>query len=449
MPPLDSAAAVYMSKHRLRYLAIACTVIGYGFVFARQPLESDWYRVFVRAACRMQRGEPIHIVDATPYAYPPLMAMLTIPLAQLPPSLGIVAWYLVSLSAMAAAFWYAWRLSGGPPLGRWNRRWAVVAGMALLCSMRFLVGCLETRQFDAVIAALLLSGCWRLAQGKQASTGLLWGLAAGMKCTPLLLAPYLAWRGWYRAAVLVGLTAVAANLAPEFLFPQRSGDWYLAQWKHRFLDVAQKVPPGTWFSGLAQNQSLAGAAQRLARYGLPMSMQAVRAGELSPGIVPLLRGCVYASSALLVAASVYFAGRRRGSKQGQPDVRKLALEVSAVFALMLLLSPMTSRAHYIILLLPAMLICRAAFVEGAASCRRLLPALLACGPLATKGLVGKALGDLALAWSLPTWYAILCLAGMWWLMAGRPGGQSSHGPQSVGFEGAARFRRRPAAVQSS
>jgi hypothetical protein len=84
---------------------------------------------------------------------------------------------------------------------------------------------------------------------------------------------------------------------------------------------------------------------------------------------------------------------------------------------MLLVSPMTSRAHYLILILPSLLICRAAIIDGDRFFRWLLPVLLVCGPLVTKGLIGKTLGDLALAWSLPTWYAIACLAGMWRLMA--------------------------------
>ncbi|HEY5311343.1 MAG TPA: glycosyltransferase family 87 protein [Pirellulales bacterium] len=408
-------------------VAVVVLLVGYGFVFAREPQRSDWYCCFVRAALRMQHGQPIHIVDKTPYAYPPLMAMLTIPLAQLPTGVGIVAWYVVSLVTLAIALWYAWRLIGGPTHGRLRGRWAAVAALGLLCSLRFIIGPLETRQFDTVIAALLMAGCWRLAGGHRSSGGVLLGLAAAMKCTPLLLVPYLAWRRWYGAAVLVTLTAVAANLLPEFCFPQQSGGWYAADWKRHFLDVSHRVPPGTWFSGLAQNQSLAGMFQRLFRYGLPLSTQAISGGEFPAESVPLLRACVYAASALLLASTLYF-GRRgrvgcdfRGRNDDDPAaaMRHFAAEISAVFALMLLVSPMTSRAHYLILILPSLLICHAAIIDRDPFFRRLLPVLLVCGPLVTKGLVGKTLGDLALAWSLPTWYAIVCLAGMWRLLARR------------------------------
>jgi hypothetical protein len=422
------------ARRRWTQLAAALAVlviVGYGFVFAHRPEQSDWYCCYVRAALRMQQGERIHFVDPCPYAYPPLMAMLTIPLAQLPLNVGIVAWYGVSVAALAIAVVYAWRLIGGPSRGPFGGRFAAVAALGLLLSSRFIIIPLERRQFDAVIAALLMAGCWRLARGVQhgetqhsgqLSGGLLLGLAAAMKCTPLLLVPYLVWRRWYRAAVLVAVTAVAANLLPEFCFPQQSGRWYLADWKHQFLDVSQRVPPGTWFSGLPQNQSLAGMFQRLFRYGLPLSTQAIRAGKLPAGSVPLLRACVLGAIALLGLLTLYFARRKRSQCRaraidpGPVDgefTRRIAAEVSAVFALMLLASPMTSRGHYLILILPTLLVCRAAIIERDVFSRWLLPALLICGPLMSKGLVGKTLGDLSLAWSLPTWYAILCLVSMW------------------------------------
>ncbi|HEX4147889.1 MAG TPA: glycosyltransferase family 87 protein, partial [Pirellulales bacterium] len=343
-------------------IAALAILAGYGFVFARQPEKSDWYCSYVQAALRMQRGERIHVVDACPYAYPPLMAMLTIPLARLPLGVAIVAWYAISISALAAALGFAWRLSGGPT-ALWTRPLALVAGLALWLSSRFIIGPLETRQFDTVIAALLMAGCWRLARGSQSSGGILLGLAAAMKCTPLLLVPYLVWRRWYRAAVLVAVTAVAANVLPDVCFPQQSGRWYLADWKHHFLDVSQRVPPGTWFSGLSQNQSLAGMFQRLFRYGLPLSTEAIAAGKLPADRVPLLRACVYGAIGLLGAITIFFAARkrpkrdRRGPATARRDdefLPRFAAEISAVFALMLLASPMTSRGHYLVLVLPAL-----------------------------------------------------------------------------------------------
>jgi hypothetical protein len=48
--------------------------------------------------------------------------------------------------------------------------------------------------------------------------------------------------------------------------------------------------------------------------------------------------------------------------------------------------------------------------------RFLAPLLIVTGPLTSKGLTGKALGDLTLAWGFPTWYALILLLGMWLLL---------------------------------
>jgi hypothetical protein len=413
-------------------LLIAVLVVGaivsYGFVFTRQPEQSDWYLCFVRAAVRMQNGQAIHVTDRCAYGYPPLMAMLTMPLAELSPAQGLMVWYFISLTALYISVVYAWRLIGGPRWSQLTQGHAIVLALGVVVSSRFILGPLQTRQFDGVITAILLAGCWQLRRGSDVRAGLLLGFAAGMKCTPLLFIPYLIWRGWYRAGLLLALTAIVANLLPEFCFPQASGQWYLVDWKERVLDVTHRVPPGTWFSGLLQNQSLAGMFQRLFRYGLPLTTDVVQTAKLHPDAVPLLRGAVYGASALLVAISVVIGSRRRSpspTRDGEdeeiewksPTSLRFAGEISAVFALMLLLSPMTSRAHYLTLLLPALVVVRMSVFHNDRVATMLLVPMFICGPLTCKGILSKEWGNLCLAWSLPTWYALLCLFGMWYVLS--------------------------------
>jgi hypothetical protein len=294
---------------------------------------------------------------------------------------------------------------------------AVVAGVLV---SRFFFGALETRQFDLVIAAILVHGCVLLRDGRE-SRGALWlGLAAGMKCTPLLFAPYLMWRGRWRSCILLCVAAVGVNLFPDLCCPQRDGGNYLCDWNETFLSAAQRVPPGTWFSGLLQNQSLAGELQRFARYGLPTSVAAIRTAKLNPELVPLLRVVLYAVSTILLLLTALcggFFGKSWPTENPSTDASKnrlrFAAEVSAVFALMLLLSPMTSRAHYVVLLLPTLLIVRSALVDRDHVDWIVLNALFILGPLVSKGIVGPKLGELMLAWGLPVWYAVACLAAMW------------------------------------
>lgn len=405
--------------------AMVIVVVAYGFVFAREPERSDWYRCFFRAAERMQAGETIHIVEDRPYAYPPIMALMTVPLAKLGISGGIVAWYLVNVVALVVLWRTSWRLLDSPPLHALgtardpaaNRRWWGVAIVGGLLMSRFFFSALETRQFDLVIAAILSTGCLALRDGREARGALWLGLAAGMKCTPLLFAPYLAWRGRWQAAAVLVVAAVSVNLLPEVVYPQRDGGWYAADWNETFLSAAGRVPPGTWFSGLLQNQSLAGQLQRCARYGLPTSTAALVGTKLDPQLVPTLRVLLMAASVglLLVTAA---CGGRFGRSWTAADrlsrgYRQFAAEISAVFALMLLLSPMTSRAHYVVLLLPTWIVVREFVERRSVWTKSLVLALFMLGPAVSKGLVGRAGGELALAWGFPVLYAAVCLTAMW------------------------------------
>jgi hypothetical protein len=299
-------------------------------------------------------------------------------------------------------------------------RWFAVGAVGLLLTSRYFVGTVETRQFDLVIVALLFSGLERLCDQRRGGAVLL-GLAAGMKCTPLLFVPYLLWRGRTASAAVVCAVAAVVNVVPDLLYHQHSGRLYLQDWHDEFLVVAGRVPPGTWFSGLIQNQSLAGMSQRLFRYGLPTSLEAVHKGKLAAADVPSLRAVVAVVSGTLLFATGWFLGRPRISWKLRDltpsfaDRLRFPIEASAILALMILLSPMTSRAHLSSLLLPSLLLCKSAFIDRNRMARFSVGALAILGPVAAKGIVGKTLGELALAWSFPTWFAFTVLVGMWLL----------------------------------
>ncbi len=92
---------------------------------------------------------------------------------------------------------------------------------------------------------------------------------------------------------------------------------------------------------------------------------------------------------------------------------QLAIESSAVCCLMLLLSPMTGKAHFVVMLLPCFLLARLAVIEGDRRLWFILALMAVAGPLTTKGILGRDLGGAVLDWGLPTLYLALGLAGSW------------------------------------
>ena len=438
MPELSRPAAradwlAWCREHGVHLVAAIFFVV-LAWPFWRKGEKGEWRQCFVRAAHRLQAGERIHhALEPNAYAYPPAMAMLAVPLANLPFRASLAAWYLVNVAAISIAVVCAWRLIGGGSLTALGPRQGAMLALGLFLASRFLIAPLENQQFDAVIAACLFAGCLALAKGRTTWAAVLLGLAAGMKCTPLLFAPYLLWRRQFKATGLLVFVAVLVNRLPDWLWPQTAGVSYLGDWVGTFLLKVGRTAPGVWDSDLVLNQSLSGLVNRFFQAGLPLSTADLPSAhaDLSAASVRAMRWLVYGiSAALLVVTAWRFKGFRvQGSEFSKACIDegfrvqgsgfrcdwieiRTAIEASAIVCLMLLLSPMSSKAHYVVLLLPCLVVARAV-VERRCDARWWLPPLLIFGPLTSKGITGKPLGDLLLAWGFPTWFAIVLLAAMW------------------------------------
>ncbi|HUY32469.1 MAG TPA: glycosyltransferase family 87 protein [Pirellulales bacterium] len=406
-------------------LALAGFFLAYAAAFVAKGEQSEWYDVFVLAARRMQRGEPLQDFPSN-YTYPPAMAMLATPLCHLSASVSLAAWYLVNVVAAVAVVTCAWGLAGGPPLWRLPPRWQSVFWIGLLLGGRWFVAPLEHQQFDMVIAALLLAGCRAGQNGRQRLGAVLIGVSASMKCVPLLFAPYLLWRGKPQAALLVVAVAVGINLLPDLFFPRSDGGLHWVAWAQVYLLAPARVAPGGWLTDPLQNQSLAGLFDHLFRFGLPVSTALIHGVELPPGAALPMRWLTYATAAVLTAYSVWRCGSpwRPLAPAAAPSPApanwnqvRTGVEAAIVVCLQLLLSPMTGKAHFVVLLLPCFLFARQLVERTTRARLALLAALLVCGPLTTKGLTGMTLGDLTLAWSVPTWFILGLLWAMWSLLA--------------------------------
>jgi hypothetical protein len=410
---------------RLPLAALLLLTLG-ALVFLRKGEQGEWHTCYLRAASRLQDCQIIHRFEPSAYTYPPAMAMFAVPFSRLTPWAALGAWFAVNAVATLIVFATAWRLAGGPLLVNLLPPWRAVVWAGMLLALRFVLAPLENQQSDMLIAALLLTGCWRLRQGSPLWAALWLGAAAAMKCTPLLFAPYLAWRGKPLAACLLVSTALALNLLPDLFWPKASGGSYLVDWAQTFLFKAARAAPGIWESSLTLNQSLAGLVNRATQWswgistGLPTELVAV-----PPAAALVMRGSTYGIGALLLAVTAWRMGtpgwpgqRAQHERAPQPWDQLAGVEASAVFLLMLLLSPMTSKSHYAIVLLPCFMFARG-LVEGRKPWFAwIFGALAVLGPLSSKGMLGKQLGDVALACGFPTWFVLLLLAAMWSLLPG-------------------------------
>jgi hypothetical protein len=285
--------------------------------------------------------------------------------------------------------------------------WIFALGLFLVA--RQLISPFGNRQTDMFVAAAVLGGCWLLARGRDIHGAIWIGAAAAIKATPLLFAPYLLWRGRWRAASALVVVAIALNYLPDIVWPQPSGQSYLKQWIDVSLAPVRSGTPGEWFADRLRNQSIAGLAGRLGTFGVVTSTAQVtdETPPVSAARARLIKLTVYGICLLLLGITLWRFGWRR------PDHSRVAVEFAAVLCLMLLISPMTSKSHLCVLVLPLFLIARAIVERRTPGWIAFGVALTLLGPLASRDVLGRPLADLTMVWGLPVVFVFLNLAAMW------------------------------------
>jgi hypothetical protein len=404
----------WMRIHPYTTAALAVlAALGVSFCLRR---DSEWDKVYVRAADHLWRGQDIYRPQDA-YLYPPFMALASLPFRSLPASVSRTAWLLINVACALALVRWAWRLPGGPPLeGRGRTRFAehCAAVLGVLCGLPYIENCLAHQQTDVVVGALLLGGCLLLARSRALGAAGCFGVAAAMKCTPLLFAPYLAWRGRRGAAALVVVVAVAVNLLPDLVHRSPSGRPWVVEYARRYLlrltEAGHYV--GTWGSDPMYNQSLAGAGHRWFLTRLTWTATDCFAVPRSRPPHPLvLRGVTYGAALLLLALAAWAGGRPGRRADGPGGQSQIALECSAVLLLMLLLSPMSSKAHFGTLVLPGLCLARIAVMTRSRLLGGIVAGAVVLCLLSLKGPLGERLYSVSLWSGVVTWQTLLLLAG--------------------------------------
>lgn len=403
----------------------ALLLLGLFFPFLFRS-DAEWEEVYIRAADYLRAGQNPYDSQGG-YLYPPFMAWAAIPFSYLPFLAGRAAWWLVNVLGLIVVVRGAWRLAGGGRLEEKSgspRAEHLAAWAGGACGFVYLQNCLAHRQTDVVAAGLLIGGCLALRRARAFWAATWFGLAAAMKCTPLLWAPYLAWRGRPIAAAWLVVVALAVNALPDLTHPATSGRPWLLEFHTRYLRplTERDYIPGTWGSDIVYNQSLAGAANRwvLTRlvWGPDEGTLEARSASLSPAA---LRGLVLGVELLLVGAVLFACGRPfRHVEEGPDGASRAPLEYSVVFMLMLLLSPMSSKAHFGVLLLPGFLVARAVFHQGGRWAGLFFTGALLMTGLAIKDPLGQRLYTLCLWYGTVTWHTLFLLAGCLILLAQKP-----------------------------
>ncbi len=229
-------------------------------------------------------GLPLYEADdpvtGYPFTYPPFAAVVMVPLALLPVWLSAALWTATSVGAMAAVVVVARRA-----LGRTTPGWLVALLTAAAVALEPVW---QNLSFGQVNVLLMLAVLVDLVGPQRRWSGVLVGIAAGVKLTPLIFVVLLVLIG-RRTAAGRALVAFAGTVALGFAaMPGPSASY----WTEGLFDASRVGPPA-----LAHNQSVYGALSRLLDGEPPTLLWLAVAGPLALAV-------------LLLAAHRWRAGER-------------------------------------------------------------------------------------------------------------------------------------------
>jgi alpha-1,2-mannosyltransferase len=208
-----------VSRSHVWVVGTIAVLVGVGFAIALDPLDLAVYRYGGRS---LLDGTPLYAgsdpATGYPFTYPPVAALLFIPLALLPGKAATVAWLAVSVVALAVTLRIFVRVQRVPitPLQ--------LGGLVMLASALYPVR--ETYFFGQINLLLMCAICCDLLVLRGRWSGVLIGIAAGIKLTPLVFVALLLLIGRRTAAVRAMLAFAATVLVGFVLVPSSATTYW-------------------------------------------------------------------------------------------------------------------------------------------------------------------------------------------------------------------------------
>jgi len=296
-------------------------------------------------------------------------------LALLPLPVAAYLWFLINAASIVGAAWLSTTLAKGGEererrVGKSDASRVALAACALVIVLRFVLDNFNLGQVNALVAALAVAHVYLYTRDKKALSAIALVLAASIKLTPAMLLVYHIAKLRLKFAtacvtLLVGVTAL--SFAP---FGASSYEAF-----HAFVNRTVRNEQGYDFA-YAGNQSLRGAVARLTNSAEPTDSR-----EPWDALTLLL-------AILMLAAAVVAAIRAQSELAG----------ISPFFCCVVLLSPLSWKAHYVALALP--LATLLALIRRTSGVRRLLLVITAIASFALFNLTSPRLIGLSAAeWS--------------------------------------------------
>jgi hypothetical protein len=293
--------------------------------------------LYVQAAeCLLQ--QELLAKCALPFTYPPVFAFIMMPFVALPPLAQTIVWYLISLGCALACCELSLIIARRFIPEAWSAReimWLRTLGFLL--SLKFILAVYENQAFDLIVLPFILLGVIALLEKREIGAGASFAMATALKVTPLLFLPYLIVRRRFIAASVFIFVLLAVSFSQDLVLTAHGiTHSYFVTWLREvaapgLFEHSADTKLAFWDGANIYNLSLRGTLARL-----------VDGTSYQPSFLMILRTTqiVFVGLiALLVMAAMRFEAM-------------IPIEASLLVIAMLMLSPMTSRTHYVNLMLP-------------------------------------------------------------------------------------------------
>lgn len=315
--------------------------IAFAAYYPRFAKDTVGMQIYPQGGVCVLNGEPLRTC-ADMFSYPPAFAFLMAPFAAMPMGLRVVLWYLISVAATIGCFWVSEKLVLKLLPGRWSQiELAWLRIVTVIASLKFVLAVFEYQAYDTLTACIIFFGLWMILRHRTLASGALLGLAAAVKATPLVFLPYLVVKRRIAATAVFVVVFVGLWLLPD-AYAALKGMYphYLETWWKLIAGpaLANEENPGalfwtSWMGANILNHSFSGTVARLVD---------------GTSAVTHMKTILYALCVVYVA----FVGLLLLRSSKRDDF--VAVDGSILVIAMMMLSPMTSRYHYILLVLPYM-----------------------------------------------------------------------------------------------
>ena len=379
---LGSASTGEPIRSFLRHYKAFALAIGVALYYFRFTLHPDGMTLYPMAADCMLNGQPMGSCSPG-FTYPPLFGFTMIPFVFLPMWARNVLWYAV----LIAATWGSFRLAEllvcqlpGIQLDKTElTRFRVVSLMLVL---NFVLANFENQAYDVLVLLFLLIGLAGLTREGSVWSTIGFGVAAALKATPLLFFPYIFFKKGWKLFTLCVACYLTLSLLPDLVLKVENGlTTYYGNWIRQvalqpFLAGDSGGMPRFWEGENDLNQSLRALVYRIT-LGL----------DIQQHFVLMLYGTY--SLCLIYMLWVFSRSFRLHNH--------VVFDGSLLIIMMLLFSPMSSKSHFVALMLPFMVLTGYMMSDSQLRSGLIFASVLSCAlnNLTSKDLVGSQLSGIA------------------------------------------------------